>query len=136
MKIKVKCLSDKTGFSILLDSLIYCGIAISALFSLTVSASKGAAETPINIQQMSKSAPVQTMHYGRLVGHWEIKDQSLGKDGKWVDGPGANWNFYWILGGSAIQDDWISPGYKTPAPEKGRQFGTNIRIFRVSGTIG
>lgn len=129
MKTVIKCLLVKKRTTGRLSVISCCAISLLVLLSFNSSANPNSTDTEINVQQMSKMAPSQTMHYGRLVGNWEIKDQSLGKDGKWVDGPGANWNFYWILGGNAIQDDWISPGYKTPAPEKGRQFGTNIRIF-------
>ncbi len=83
----------------------------------------------IKQQSINLSAPPESYHFGRLVGEWKITDWSVDAKGKRQDGPGANWNFYWILGGTAIQDDWISPGYDKPAPEKGRQFGTNIRIY-------
>jgi hypothetical protein len=133
MKAYKQCPSDKQHFLIQLGAARYFTVALFSMFSFALSnvavAESAANEVPINIQVMSKNAPPQTIHYGRLVGKWEIKDSSLGKDSKWQAGPGANWNFYWILGGSAIQDDWISPGYKTPAPAKGRQYGTNIRIF-------
>ena len=133
MKANKQCPSDKQYFSFEQGAVRYFAVVLLSLFSFALSdvavAENSGNEIPINIQEMSNNAPPQTMHYGRLVGKWEIKDASLGKDGKWQTGPGANWNFYWILGGSAIQDDWISPGYKTPTPAKGRQYGTNIRIF-------
>ena len=83
----------------------------------------------IDSQQQSTRAPLQTSQFGQLVGKWKVKDYTLNSDGKWLEGSGANWNFYWILGGTAIQDDWISPSLDKPAPVKGRQFGTNIRIY-------
>lgn len=114
----------------LLSRLIIRCAALAAitLMSMTTFSINGAEES-INIQKVSSEAPQETMHFGRIVGQWSIKDQTLGKDGQWQDGPGANWNFYWILGGNAIQDDWISPGFETPAPKVGRQLGTNIRIY-------
>jgi len=81
------------------------------------------------LQQLSKKAPSETMQFGRLVGNWAISDSGLDKEGNWISGPGADWNFYWILNGTAIQDDWISPPLDKTEPEKGRQFGTNIRIY-------
>lgn len=80
-------------------------------------------------KKQSPQAPAQTSQFGQLVGHWKIADKGLGQDGKWQDGNGADWNFYWILNGSAIQDDWISPSLSQPEPKSGRQYGTNIRIF-------
>ncbi|WP_444994785.1 hypothetical protein [Aliikangiella sp. IMCC44359] len=64
-----------------------------------------------------------------LLGNWRIKDFQLDKNGQWQPAAGADWNFYSILNGSAIQDDWISPSLTQPAPKKGRQYGTNIRIY-------
>lgn len=83
----------------------------------------------ISNQQQSESAPEETSQYGRLVGRWSVQDFGLSAEGEWQEGPGADWHFYWILGGTAIQDDWISPGLNKPAPERGRQLGTNIRIY-------
>ena len=54
---------------------------------------------------------------------------SLDAKGEWQPAGGADWNFYPVLNGTAIQDDWISPSLSKPAPEQGRQYGTNIRIY-------
>ena len=67
--------------------------------------------------------------FGELVGNWRISDYSLDTKGEWQPAGGADWNFYTVLNGTAIQDDWISPSLSEPAPEQGRQYGTNIRIF-------
>ncbi|MCW8876538.1 MAG: hypothetical protein OQJ89_01680 [Kangiellaceae bacterium] len=74
-----------------------------------------------------KSNPLGS--FKSLIGEWSIKDFSLSKEGKWQPAGGADWNFYPILNGAAIQDDWISPAMDKPAPKSGRQLGTNIRIF-------
>ncbi|MBV1907910.1 MAG: hypothetical protein KUG78_01230 [Kangiellaceae bacterium] len=83
----------------------------------------------ISAQTISPQAPEELMQFGRLVGKWKIRDQSLDEKGNWQDGAGADWNFYWILGGNAVQDEWISPGMTESTREKGRQFGTNIRTY-------
>lgn len=83
----------------------------------------------IDRQLQSPQAPHQTSQFGQLVGDWKIKDYAPTPQGNWIEGSGANWNFYWILGGTAIQDNWISPSLDKPEPEKGRQYGTNIRIY-------
>jgi hypothetical protein len=80
-------------------------------------------------QKLSSKAPPQTAQFGQLVGQWKIADFYLDKKGQWQPSNGADWHFYWILGGSAIQDDWVSPSMDKPEPKAGRQFGTNIRIF-------
>ncbi len=65
----------------------------------------------------------------KLLGQWEIADSAINAEGQWQAGPGASWHFYTILNGHAVQDDWISPPLHKPAPEAGRQYGTNIRIY-------
>ncbi|WP_223787494.1 hypothetical protein [Marinicella meishanensis] len=75
------------------------------------------------------SAQMEASLMKALLGEWQIQDSSLGTDGQWQAGPGADWHFYPILNGHAVQDDWISPPLRQPAPASGRQFGTNIRIF-------
>ncbi len=87
------------------------------------------ASEQINTQQQSVKAAAETSQFGRLVGRWKIQDYGLNAEGEWQQGNGADWNFYWILAGNAIQDDWIAPGMDKPAPENGRQYGTNIRIY-------
>jgi hypothetical protein len=67
--------------------------------------------------------------FSQLIGDWQITDQSLDQQGQWQPGPGASWVFYPVLNGHAIQDDWISPPTDQPAPDSGRQYGTNIRIY-------
>lgn len=82
------------------------------------------------IEKFNSSAPEQTKQFASMLGEWKISDSSLGKDGKWTAGNGADWNWHTILNGHAIQDDWIQPSLsdKLDDPSK-RQFGTNIRIF-------
>ena len=77
----------------------------------------------------SERAPAETAQFGQLVGNWRIRDYGLDAEGNWQEGNGADWNFYWILDGTAIQDDWIAPSLDTEAPPQGRQYGTNIRIY-------
>ncbi|TQV73648.1 hypothetical protein FLL45_12300 [Aliikangiella marina] len=67
--------------------------------------------------------------FSGLIGQWSIDDYSLNAKGEWQPAGGADWHFYPILNGTAIQDDWISPSMSKPAPAQGRQFGTNIRIY-------
>jgi hypothetical protein len=86
----------------------------------------GFTTSTIHAKQIDKN---ENNPFAKLVGNWTIKDFTLTKSGEWQELGGADWNFYWILDGAAIQDDWISPGMSKPAPENGRQLGTNIRIF-------
>ncbi|MCJ8268158.1 MAG: hypothetical protein MJK04_02035 [Psychrosphaera sp.] len=102
-------------------------IVLSAGFILT--STRVNAENLTHTQKQSEKAPAQTSQLAGLIGNWKIDDYFLNKEGKWVFAGGAQWKFYWILGGTAIQDDWIAPAPDKPAPKAGRQYGTNIRIF-------
>ncbi len=75
-------------------------------------------------------APPETAQFGRLVGSWDIADETLGTDGEWTQGQGAEWHWYYALDGWAIQDDWIAPALSVEVPDSAqRQFGTNLRIY-------
>lgn len=80
-------------------------------------------------QTNKKQVTMDNTLFKNMLGNWDIKDWSLGQDGKWQAGPGADWNWSLILDGHAIQDDWISPALGTPTAKTPRQFGTNIRIY-------
>jgi hypothetical protein len=115
-------------FNVVFKRLVVLFVCIFVSMAGTVSAGD-TKEITIDNQAMNPAAPPEIMHFGRLVGKWKITDWGFDQQGKRADGAGANWNFYWVLGGTAIQDDWISPGFDKPVPEKGRQYGTNIRIY-------
>ncbi len=80
-------------------------------------------------QPSQKQVTMDNTLLKKMLGNWHIEDWSLGQDGQWQAGPGADWNWYLILDGKAIQDDWISPALGTPTANATRQFGTNIRIY-------
>ncbi len=68
--------------------------------------------------------------FGQLVGDWHIKQQVRQEDGSWQSIDDADWNFRYILGGYAIQDEWIQPPLSTVLKQgERRQFGTNVRIY-------
>ena len=64
--------------------------------------------------------------FNELIGTWTATQSIRNQDGSWSEKPEKYiWNFYSILDGEAIQDDWIvndSTGQKYTS-------GTNIRIF-------
>lgn len=80
-------------------------------------------------QSSKKQVTMDNTLFKRMLGNWHIEDWSLGQDGSWQKGPGADWNWSLILDGHAIQDDWISPALAHPSDQGPRQFGTNIRIY-------
>lgn len=75
--------------------------------------------------------PAEEDHFAPLLGTWLVDAKSLQRDGQtWVENPHpAEWRFYRILGGEAIQDDFISPAPHIQLDKGQRTWGTNIRIF-------
>lgn len=74
-------------------------------------------------------APPETHQFASLLGSWEIDDYQLGADGNWQAGAGANWHWYTILDGFAIQDDWVAPILDAQGKITRYQHGTNIRTY-------
>lgn len=79
--------------------------------------------------EINPAAPQQTQQFAPLLGSWEITDYQLQGDGNWAEGKGADWHWYAILDGYAIQDDWIAPPQAIEVADIERQYGTNVRIF-------
>jgi hypothetical protein len=75
-------------------------------------------------------APVELDAMASLIGEWAITTETRQQDGSWQasEGQSAQWNFYFILDGHAIQDDWISLAPPAGDPPI-QQRGTNIRIY-------
>ncbi len=78
---------------------------------------------------LNPDAPPETAQFGQLVGVWDITDETLQSDGTWKADSGAEWIWYYVLDGHAIQDDWIAPARHVPTAETPRQYGTNLRIY-------
>lgn len=75
-------------------------------------------------------ASEQTKQFASMLGEWKITDYALDKQGKWQKSTGADWNWYTILNGHAIQDDWIQPSLSTKLEDESKRgYGTNIRIY-------
>lgn len=100
---------------------------IAARFVLLALIGQGALahEAPIaGFGSRSPDAPSETVQYDFLVGERHCTTKRMRPDGTLEDGPPATWTGYYILGGFAIQDDWVRPG------PNGTVFrGTNIRSF-------
>ena len=76
------------------------------------------------------ASPNHHKDFHDLIGKWEIQDEILTPEGTFQSGQGAQWHFYEILNGQAVQDDWIAPPFGTElTANQKRQFGTNIRIY-------
>lgn len=69
-------------------------------------------------------APKETAQFAFLVGEWDCTTRSMMPDGKTFTEGKATWIGYFILGGWAIQDDWVQVG------PNGQAFhGTNVRSY-------
>lgn len=84
-------------------------------------------------------APKETRHFAPLLGTWEVSQKSLKRGATDPNDPASwivaqhpgEWRFYTILGGQAIQDDFIAPASWVDAPDSQRLYGTNVRIFNA-----
>ena len=80
--------------------------------------------------RLNPDAPPETELLGRLAGVWDIEQENRNQDGSWREAGQAEWRWYYILDGHAIQDDWIKPPSSDTTAAK-RSFGTNIRIYNA-----
>jgi len=97
------------------------------LIELIAAAALGPAEAAV-ADGPNPHAPAQLAHMAPLIGHWDMRDWSRNADGEWVEGPGADWTFWWALDGYAVQDLWVAPGRDVAVDDPAkRQVGTNVR---------
>lgn len=82
--------------------------------------------------QIHPDAPRETLTLARLFGIWDAFQVKRNRDGGWsADTTHAEWHWYPILDGHAVQDDWISLGPDTGSTESRQVVGTNIRIYNA-----
>ncbi len=80
--------------------------------------------------RLNPSAPPETEMLGQLAGIWLVEQTVRNRDGSWSDKKTyAEWRWYYILDGHAVQDDWIAPPPDDTSSKAPRFFGTNIRIY-------
>ena len=97
---------------------------LTTVFALQPSPSPAHKAPTAGFGSLSPDAPSETAQFAFLVGDWHCKTSGRRPDGSIENGPDATWTGYYILGGWAIQDDWVSP-----QPD-GKSFrGTNVRSF-------
>jgi hypothetical protein len=78
----------------------------------------------------AEDAPAALAHFEPLIGRWEITDWTKDEDGNWVEGTGADWDFWYALDGWAVQDLWVRPGRDTELDDEKKRFiGTNLRMW-------
>ncbi len=97
------------------------------LSATTLAIALSAAAHPVasaDITGPHPDAPAETAQFAFLIGTWDCSTRSMKPDGSGFNEGSATWTGYWILGGWAIQDDWVR------ALPDGRVFrGTNVRSF-------
>ena len=104
-------------------------LIIIFLFSACVSTSNESniIKSPSNVR--AYQTPIKKINLGLLstvIGHWQVQDWQLQKNGEWEEQAGAKWSFYAIHGGTAIRDEWesnINEAQKSPG------FGSQLRVF-------
>jgi len=81
-------------------------------------------------QMMHPDAPPETALLSQLFGDWDAYSVSRNQDGTWSsDTTHAEWRWYAILDGHAIQDDWIKFETAEDSAPVPKVTGTNIRIY-------
>jgi hypothetical protein len=94
---------------------------ILTIFSLSLFA-----QEELNLVKLNPDAPKETEQFGQLAGKWNAEQTIRNKDGTWSEKTTkAEWRWYYILDGHAIQDDWFSED----STNKMQWVGTNIRIY-------
>jgi hypothetical protein len=96
-------------------------LAVSLLSTLAVWAHGAPAA---GFGTLSPDAPPETAQFAFLVGEWRCTTRRMDPEGHLQPGPEASWTGYYILGGWAIEDDWVSTG-----PDGKPYHGTNLRSF-------
>ncbi len=75
---------------------------------------------------LNPKAPPETAQLAPLVGTWEAERYIRQRDGSWSSPVKAVWQWYYILDGHAIQDDWMLLDDSTGGLQT---IGTNLRIY-------
>jgi hypothetical protein len=68
--------------------------------------------------------------YGQFVGAWDGEVRFVDLSGQ-EQHASAEVQFGWVLEGRAIQDVWVAPARRDPAP-RGRMYGTTVRVYNPS----
>lgn len=103
----------------------FIGIGLIIMTTIILSHSSLAQEG-FNPGKLNPDAPKETAQFGQLAGIWNAEQTSRNKDGTWSEKTtDAEWRWYYILDGHAIQDDWYSPDSTNTL----QWVGTNIRIY-------
>ncbi len=81
------------------------------------------------ISSAPKSVPEEVAQWGKLVGNWDIVVEMIGEDGNVTQSFNAEWNWFYIMNGLAIQDVFILPKRADNIEPSDYFVGTGIRIY-------
>ena len=116
---------------VIAHSLLAAGLLVSVAASCALeneTATPSAAHRGFDPGRLNPNAPPETALLGQLVGVWDIEQVIRNPDGSWGEPKQAEWHWYYVLDGHAIQDDWIQPPLSAGENAK-RSFGTNLRVY-------
>lgn len=83
--------------------------------------------------QLHPDAPPETALLGQLLGSWDASLVNMNRDGSWSDDTTYyQWQWYPILDGQGIQDDWIKLDGGEGSVLNSKVMGTNLRIFNAN----
>ena len=107
-------------------------ITILTVYVLQSSSFAAGSDEPIfQVGKMAEGAPAELMHWGKMVGQWSTREESLKQDGSgWIDAGTADWDLFWAYDGWGIQDNYTSPPKSQKLEDEStRQRGTNLRVY-------
>ncbi len=81
------------------------------------------------ISSVPESVPAEVAKWGKLVGNWDIIVEMIGEDGNVAQSFDAEWNWFYIMNGLAIQDVFILPKRAENIEPSNYFIGTGIRIY-------
>ncbi len=79
--------------------------------------------------EMNINASETTKDWGKLVGNWNIVFEAVDESGKVQQSFEAEWNWFYILDGYAIQDVFILPPRNLAKKTDSPFYGVGVRIF-------
>lgn len=108
--------------------LLFAFVGMSVSLALQATSAAADDDPGLVSPAFKPAAPAAADDWGKMIGKWDAEYTSIAPDGKEYKGK-AEWSWFYVLDGTAVQDVWISPPRGTEAGKDGRYFGTDLRIF-------
>lgn len=104
----------------------WCLVFITVLLVIP---SKGQNVTGVIASKLNDNAPDETVHWGKLVGNWDIVFEAINEKGEVTQSFDGEWNWFYTLNGHAIQDVFILPPRSSGSDPSTLFYGTGIKIY-------